>query len=150
MATTFVFLSISLRFLSPFGRLFGVQNGPQKKIAEAFFPSKFDVGAQEAPRGHQEGLKRSQEAPKTLPSGSQEAPSGSQEVPKAPQVAPKRPQEAFISRGDLPLWLKGALGAPKEAPRQPKRVQKGTRDNGYAARGLSNGGSGPPQSILAS
>ena len=34
------------------------------------------------------------------------------------------------------LELKGALGAPKEAPREPKR---GTRDIGTAARGVRGG-----------
>ena len=39
------------------------------------------------------------------------------------------------------LELKGALGAPKEAPREPKR---GTETIGAAARGVSFGLGGPP------
>ena len=43
------------------------------------------------------------------------------------------------------LELKGALGAPKEAPRQPKRVRRTLNFRDEAATGLSNGGLGPPK-----
>ena len=49
-----LFLNIDfLSSLGPFwevlGEVLGLQKGPQKNIAEAIFPPKFDVGAQEAP-----------------------------------------------------------------------------------------------------
>ena len=48
------------------------------------------------------------------------------------------------------LELKGALGAPKEAPRGPKRARSTLTKCKGAATGLNNGGPGAPQSILAS
>ena len=45
------------------------------------------------------------------------------------------------------LELKGALGAPKEAPRELKRA---TRHIGAATRGVDFRPGGPPQSNLAS
>ena len=57
---------IHARFLINFSEILGslwdqksTPNRPKKKIAEAILPSKFDVGAQEAPRGPQEAPKRS-------------------------------------------------------------------------------------------
>ena len=64
------------------------------------------------------------------------------------QIGAKRGKLALLGglRGTK-LQLKGGLEGPKEAPRGAK---SGTGDIGSAATGLSDGGSGVPQSILAS
>ena len=64
------------------------------------------------------------------------------------QIGAKRGKLALLGglRGTK-VYLKEGLEGPNEAPSGAK---SGTRDIDYAARGLSNGGSGAPQSILAS
>ena len=113
---------IHARFLINFSGIFGslwdqksTPNRPKKNIAEAILPSKFDVGAQEAPRGSQEAPKRPPRGPQEAPKRAQEAPKRAPRGPKRPprrsQVAPKRPQVAFKRSPRLPKWL----------PRGPKR-----------------------------